>query len=140
VSRLGDARKAVARGDADEALVALWNELEPARLAGDRRRLEAVADLAGRIAADGDEAHRREAERLLEAAQALDADGELVAATAQLDAEVGAAGGGPVEAPGRVGGPADEEEGSRGIGLGNLLWALLILAVVLANVLRGLAD
>jgi hypothetical protein len=60
------ARRAFARGRSDEALVIVWNLVEPARLEGDEGTLRAIAALAGAIA-QKDEGHRREAERLLEA-------------------------------------------------------------------------
>ena len=50
------ARKALGRGATAEALVHLWNELEPARLSGDRGRLEALARLAEEVRQRGDEA------------------------------------------------------------------------------------
>jgi hypothetical protein len=63
---LRKARRAIARGRSDEALVLLWNLLEPARIEGDERVLRAIGDLAHTIArADAD--HRLEAERLLRA-------------------------------------------------------------------------
>ena len=64
-----EARSALRRGRSSEALVHLWNALEPARLAGDRRRLDAIGGLAAHIAQGGEEADRAEATRLLEAAR-----------------------------------------------------------------------
>jgi hypothetical protein len=43
------ARKAVAAGDVDEALVLLWKALEPARLENDRSRLREIAEVAAAI-------------------------------------------------------------------------------------------
>ena len=55
-SELSKARGAIAAGNTDEALVLLWNAVEPARMAGDRETLEEIARLAqaipGREAAD----------------------------------------------------------------------------------------
>jgi hypothetical protein len=62
---LSRARKAIARGRGDEALVVLWNLVEQARLENDHRTLTTIAELAGDIA-QTDEGSRREAERLLE--------------------------------------------------------------------------
>jgi hypothetical protein len=150
VSSVREARRAVRRGDPDAALVLLWNELEPARLSGDRRRLAAVADLAGRIAAGGGEADRREAERLVEQVQeyvaASDAD---VAATARIDADVVAGGMAelpreaeqrrPVPAPAPE--PQDEPDGSaRGNRIGTLIWLVVFGAIVLLNALRGAGE
>lgn len=46
---VAQARKAVAAGDVDEALVLLWKALEPARLAHDQARLREIADVAAAI-------------------------------------------------------------------------------------------
>jgi hypothetical protein len=46
VATVKEARRAVERGDVDEALVVLWNALEPLRLAGDTAGLQRVAALA----------------------------------------------------------------------------------------------
>jgi hypothetical protein len=155
-----DARRAVGRGASDEALVLLWNELEPARLSGDRRRLAAIADLAQRIAAAGDEAERREAERLLEQVRAYAAAGEADrVATARLDAEVSAVGAPPSASPGPgpvgpVGpeGPEGVGEGEDGDGadgqrasgrgsrIGTLLWLAIFAGIVLLNALRGTGE
>lgn len=64
-----EARRAVERGDVDEALVLLWNALEPLRLAGDTAGLQRVAALADEIAVLGDGEHAHEA-ALLHAASA----------------------------------------------------------------------
>ena len=139
---LRDARKAVARGDYDEALVLLWNELEPARIEGDRNRLVTIADLAARIAAAGDDAQRREAERLGDAAAEHGADG-AVAATERVDATVampdgGIPGGLPPELEDM---PVEEELPERGRpGLGTILWIVLVGGVILLNLLRDLAE
>lgn len=62
---LSRARKAVARGRGDEALVVLWNLVEQARLENDYKTLQAIGELAADVA-QTDEGSRREAERLLE--------------------------------------------------------------------------
>ncbi len=64
-SELSQARKAVARGRGDEALVILWNLVERARLENDGKTFRAIGELAADIART-DEGSRREAERLLE--------------------------------------------------------------------------
>jgi hypothetical protein len=122
------ARAAVRRGDADGALVLLWNELEPARLSGDRRSLRAIGGLAAEIAERGDGGQRAEAQRLLEVLQRAGDEGD---ATAVLEGEVRAAGyepgdeveAEPVEAP--------------GFRFGTLVWLLIVIAVVVINVLSG---
>jgi hypothetical protein len=133
VSTLREARKALDRGSADAALVDLWNELEPARLAGDAAALKGIEQLAARIVRDGDEGARREAERLLEAVREVHDDG-LAPATAQLEADV-SRGGEPV---GQELEQQPEAEKSRGTRLGPLIWLLIFLAVVLLNALEGL--
>ena len=69
-----NARKALARGAADESLVLLWNEVEPARLAGDVATLRDIGRIAEQIRRDGDPAQQREAERLLETLRGLTED------------------------------------------------------------------
>ena len=56
-----DARKALDRGEPAEALVLLWNAVEPARIAGDERALREIGRLAERLRQEGDESERREA-------------------------------------------------------------------------------
>jgi hypothetical protein len=46
---VAQARKAVAAGDVDEALVLLWKALEPARLENDQARLREIAQVAATI-------------------------------------------------------------------------------------------
>lgn len=121
------ARAAVRRGDADGALVLLWNELEPARLSGDRRSLRAIGGLAAEIAERGDGGQRAEAQRLLEV---LERAGEEGDATAALEGEVSAAG----YEPGEV--EAEPVEGP-GFRFGTLVWLLIVIAVVVINVLSG---
>jgi len=129
---LKQARKALARGAADETLVLLWHELEAARLAGDERALRTIERLAGQVAGEGDEGQQREAERLLETVRgAVPAQGGAQPATLQLDGEVHQAGE-QIE-------PADvadgELVGKSGFPIGTLVWVLLIAAVVLINLI-----
>jgi hypothetical protein len=127
------AARAARRGSADEALVLLWNELEPARLSGDRGALGAIDGLARYIARD--EQHRHEAERLIEAVAAtVAAGGAERAATAVVDAEV--------ERGGEIGEAAEaaeadepETQKGRGFGVGNLVWVLILLGVLILNIL-----
>jgi hypothetical protein len=65
--RVKQARKALARGHPDEAIALLWNAIEPARLAGDRRALATIEQLALSVSREGDESQRREADKLLAA-------------------------------------------------------------------------
>ncbi len=126
---LKQARKALGRGDADEALVLLWNALEPARIAGDRGALRTIEQLATQIVRAGDEAQQREAKRLLEALGASGPQDEPGRpATAQAEAEV-ERGGEDVET---------EEAASKapgGLRLGPILWLLVLIALVLFNLL-----
>jgi hypothetical protein len=131
------ARKALGRGATAEALVHLWNELEPARLSGDRGRLDALARLAEEVRQRGDEADRHDAERLLaELREHAEAPQAAAPATAVLEAEVD-----------RTGEVLDEaapeptgEKGSRAGGLANWLWLVFVLVIVLANILGQLRD
>jgi hypothetical protein len=137
------ARKALGRGSPGEALVLLWNELEPARIAGDRGRIGQIAGLAQRIQREGDEGEAREAERLLESLRgALEEDG-FAPATARLDAEV-SAGGQAYEADPAAGAAYDvdpEAEQSSAAGRrGNLVWVALIVLIILINVVGQLRD
>jgi hypothetical protein len=135
------ARKALARGATAEALVHLWNELEPARLSGDRGRLGSLERLAEEIRQRGDEADRHEAERLLrELHEQAEAPAAFSPATATLDAEIerpsdAADGGGAVEQS-----EAPAEGGSPLGGLANWLWLVFVVLIVLANILGGLRD
>ena len=65
-SELRRARRSAARGRIDEALVYLWNALEPARLEGETAVTE-LRRVAALISSMGDNGQRREAERLVEA-------------------------------------------------------------------------
>ncbi|MBD0329667.1 MAG: hypothetical protein ICV64_06145 [Thermoleophilia bacterium] len=137
MSNVRDAARALGRGDEAEALVLLWNELEPARLAGDRGTLQAIAALAGRIASAGDVAQRREAERLLETVERYASDEALAPASgvARVDGDLT-----PVESDVEVDGTVSEErvQGGRRPGLGGLLWLLLLAGIVLFNLLGDL--
>ena len=139
---IGNARRALARGDAAEALVYLWNAVEPARLEGDARALAAIASLAQQVRARGDEGQAREAERLIERLRGgLEAaETGLAPATEQLDAEVYA--GGEQLDPGDFETADAEEEGetSRAARIGNLVWLGLVLLIVLVNVLGQIRD
>jgi hypothetical protein len=127
------ARSALRRGDADAALVILWNEVEPARLEGDRRTLRAIGGLATAIAQGGDEAQQAEAQRLLEVLQRAADEGD---ATQVLEGEVRAAGYDPGEEQ-DVDVEAAETPGFR---LGGLVWLLILIAIVIINVLSGTRD
>ena len=67
MNELREAGRAVAKGRTDEALVHLWNALEPVRLAGGASALEEAVRLATEIGRRGGPGERREAERLLRA-------------------------------------------------------------------------
>ena len=127
------ARAALRRGDADAALVILWNEVEPARLEGDRRTLRAIGGLATAIAQGGEEGQQAEAQRLLEVLQRA---GDVGDATKVLEGEVRAAGYDPGEEQ-EVDVEADETPGFR---LGGLVWLLILIAIVIINVLSGTRD
>ena len=147
---LGQARKAVRRGAADEALVYLWNALEPARLARDGSALETIGRLAHTIAENGDSSQRRDAERLLEAVQTTVAEEEETPATARLDADLSPVGetleDDAVRAAARprdgIDGEAVEAEGRPrgGIPFGTILWFAILAAVIVMNVLRRLNE
>jgi hypothetical protein len=137
-----DARRALARGHTDEALVALWNAVEPLRLRGDRRGLRAVGQMAEVIAAHGDGSQVREAERLLAAVQETLAPDprarEPVTAQAGTFETVDAA-------YGEIGEMREmdvdvEVEGAERSGqrLGPLLWAAILIAIVIINIVSAL--
>lgn len=128
---LKQARKALGRGDADEALVLLWNALEPVRIAGDRGALRTIEQLATEIARAGDEAQQREAKRLLEALGAsVPQDEPVRPATARADVERGDEEAETEEA-------APEAEAPRGLRLGPIVWFLVLLAFLLFNLLSN---
>jgi hypothetical protein len=135
--------------DFDEALVRLWNELEPLRLAGDVSGLDSVERMATRIAREGDEAQRRDAERLLETIERTRADAVPAPATVRLDADVAAVGeaaepsfpdepAGELETTDELDRPEDEgEPGRRRVGWFQLLWIAVFVIVVIVNFLAG---
>lgn len=143
-----EARGALRRGRSAEALVHLWNALEPARLAGDRRALDTIGGLAAHIAAGGEEGDRREAERLLAAArEAAVEPGAFAGAEHVGTASVGGepaheldhfgvedAGPGPerVEAP-------DEAEEERRSGVPSI-WTILIILFVIITIARNFVE
>lgn len=134
-SELNEARKAVARGRADEALVHLWNALEPARLAGDVGELAMVGRLAQRIGEFGDEGERRDAERLLEAVQRAAEDEREPEATVALPGANGDGDFVPEEEAAAEVGDAERESGGR---LARYVLPLIFLIIVIVNVLAGL--
>lgn len=127
------ARSALRRGEADAALVILWNELEPARLAGDRGSLRAIAGMATSIAQSGEEGQQAEAQRLLEVLERAAGEGD---ATKALEGEVRAAGYDPGEEQ-----DADVEAAETpGFKFGGLVWLLILIAIVIINVLSGTRE
>jgi hypothetical protein len=157
MSNVRGARRALARGHIDEALVELWNVLEPLRLQGDTAGLEAVGRTAQEIVATGDGSQAREAERLLRqvgeflgADQDADVDDhvEVVHTPAPDIGLPDAAGyepaphaGEPFEADGdgqgEVG-PGGEGGRPRRSRIGSLVWALILGGFVLFNIVRGI--
>lgn len=134
-NELKEARRALQRGRVDESLVHLWNVLEPARLAGDRRALGAIAQLAGQIRERGEPPEQREAERLL----------EVLREAAAEDTEPT----GVVSLPGGNGGFVPEpeaaedveaEQETRGGRLAQWLLPLVFLVIVLVNVIARLTG
>ena len=130
------ARSALRKGNADGALVILWNELEPARLAGDRRSLRAIGGLATAIAQRGEEGQQEEAQQLLEVLQRAEGEGD---ATAVLGAEVRAAGYEPGDSDVDVDVDVEEAQAS-GFRWGGLVWLLIFIGVVIINILSGTQD
>lgn len=132
-SELSEARKAVGRGRADEALVHLWNAVEPARIAGDVGELRTIGRLAARIHELGDEGQQREAERLLEAVHGAVEGERAPEATVALPGADGDGGFlGEEEAA------AEVEEAEGGGRVTRFLVPLIILGVILFNVLAGI--
>jgi hypothetical protein len=140
----------------DDALVRLWNEIEPLRLSGDAAGLRNVERAAALIAREGDEAQRRDAERLLEALSEMEERVTATPATARLDAEVAMGGrtfreavpelerGRHIEEPFDPGGGLEEaeleeeEERPRGLKrLMPLLWVIVFVIVIVLNALGG---
>ncbi len=147
---LAQARKAVRRGAPDEALVFLWNALEPARLAGDGSALATIGQLAHAIAEEGDSSQRRDAERLLETLETAVAEEAEGPATARVDAELSPVGetlaqetvGGTARAGDGIAGDAVEGEARPrgGIPFGTILWFVILAVVIVTNVLRRLNE
>lgn len=158
-----EAERAVARGRPDEALVYLWNAVEPARIAEDARALQRIARVAQRIVQAGEAGEQREAQRLLETLRPAAARAAAVAAAPVPAPEPVAAAPFPrrelpveeaevapeeivvtgdwvpeeAQAPGR----ADEAEGApKRSGLGRFVVPLVFLVIVLVNVLNRLLD
>jgi hypothetical protein len=73
-ANLGDARRALHRGETGEALVHLWNAYEFARGESDPQAYAQIEDLARKAAKQGDEGERADAGRLLEALGAAPAE------------------------------------------------------------------
>jgi hypothetical protein len=145
-----DARRALDRGEVDEALLVLWNLIEPLRLEGDRAGLHRVTDLADEIATVADGAYASEAERLVAAVGRATSDEPAVTtvigqrvpdtleqwATVLLGGDAGRADdlGGDVRADGDEA-PGEESRGRR---LGPIVWAVLLGLFVLLQVLGNL--
>jgi hypothetical protein len=141
------------RGDVDATLVRLWNELEPARLSGDSRRLRGIERAATRIVREGDEAQQREATRLLEELRELAREEGTVPATDRLDAEVAMGGRVFRDAPPAEFGEDEAQEAtfdeadhetddgeeaaeSRGLRrLAPLVWIVVFVVILLVNLL-----
>lgn len=134
-NELKEARKALERGRADESLVHLWNVLEPARLAGDRRTLGAIAQLAMRISEGGEATEQREAARLLEAVRETAADEAEPEATVALPGGNGGAYVPEAEAAGEV----EAEQETRGR-LSQFLIPLIFLIIIAVNVIARLTG
>lgn len=146
-----DARRALARGRDDEALVLLWNAIEPLRLRGDRAGLQEVERLAAAVAGRADGAYAAEAERLR--AEVRETLGEAAATPVAVAVGAEPAGPGgplppfpeagvPLPLPDETGTGEPEEAGEqpRGRGLGTLLWAAFVALVIVINVVGGLRD
>ena len=132
---LSAARRAVTRGRADEALVHLWNAVEPARLAGNSAELLRIARLAERIRDLGDEGEQREADRLLDILRrAAEDEREPEATVALPDAN----GDGGVLPEDEAAAEVEQEQSGPGARLAQLLVPLIILVIVIINVLAAL--
>ena len=160
MSGLRDAQRALARGATEEALVYLWNELEPARLAGDRRGLAAIGRMAAAIAEHGDAAQRRDASCLLaeleeaSAAEAAPAPEPvpLAIGTEPVREDEPAPPFEPLPEAARpvmpeaaterapVAGEEDAEGEPGRPRIASLLWAALVVAVILLNIVRNLLE
>lgn len=160
-----EAERALARGRPDEALVYLWNAVEPARVAGDTRTLERIGRVAQRIARGDQAGEQREAQRLLELLRS--SGGRAVATAAPATAaETAAAPAALREAPptrreeaevereeivvtgdwvpDEAGAAPGAEPGSEGQrprgGLGRFIVPLVFLLVILVNVINRLVE
>ena len=132
---LNEARKALGKGRADESLVHLWNVLEPARLAGDRRALGAIAQLATQIHERGEPVEQREAERLLQEVR------ETAAEEGEPEPEVALPGGrnGDGYVPeSEAAGEIEEEQAGRG--LSRFLLPLVLVIIIIVNVVARLTG
>ena len=133
-----NARRALARGKTDEALLILWNEVEPARLAGDAATLHDIGRVAQAIRSAGDPGQQREAERLLETLARIGAEGEA-------PAPVAVTGGRAEPVPTTVEDVAataeEAEQGNGRLGrMASLVWIVLFLLIVIVNALRGIGG
>jgi hypothetical protein len=126
------ARKSLAGGRVDEALVLLWNALEPARLEGARalRELERLAMAAGER---GDAGQQREAQRLLEAVRETPAESDWIERGGVLE-EAGPGRDTPATDPAEAR-PEIEREAPARRNLGRYAIPAIFLLIVLANVL-----
>jgi len=155
---LSQARKAIARDRGDEALVILWNLVEPARLEDDQGTLRAIAAIAGAVA-QKDESSRREAERLLETlGRATPARPEperaeigfeeldeplpsMPPTVPSIPSSVEDAGYGDIEAPETATERAETDPQPRRRGPGRFVIPIVTLVVILVNVIaRVLRD
>jgi hypothetical protein len=135
-SDLREARKSLARGRTDEALVYLWNTLEPARLerGATLRELQRLSTL---IRNQGEEAQQREAERLLEAISRSSEEGQQIEATVLTEGLTGV----PEAAePARSGTGESGESVATRPRLGRLLLPLVFLLIILINVIARIVD
>lgn len=145
-----DARRALTRGDIDEALVALWNALEPLRLRGDRAGLKAIGEMAAYVGANGDGSQSREAERLLVQVRdllQLEPAPAVIAARAEAGSPRRDQSPPVVVAPSEPGVDVDEmfepddeaaDDARPGPRFGPLVWALIVAAFVIFNIVSGL--
>lgn len=138
VDDLRKARRALAQERTDEALLFLWNAVEPARLEGGGA-LRELERLAAAVGERGDEGQKREAERLLATVRGTPADPAPVEVeregwTPPSEPAEQASGGEPEvrEAEEEVE-PAAETPAHRS--LARYLLPLFVLLVVLVNVL-----
>ena len=132
---LKDAQRALDRGRPDEALVFLWNVLEPARMAEDRSALRRIRALASRVVSEGDTSAKRDAERLLEGLRDdLERREEPSVAVARPVEEI------EILEHEWIGSPEaqTEEVTPRGRGWGGLMILLAVLAIIVINLLSRL--